>query len=635
MFRHDLGTVLKKELERIIKETYDTTVDFFPELPPRLDMGDVAFSCALPLARVARAAPRAVAEKLLQDFKPGSLVSRIDIAGPGYLNVFLARSEYLKYLGRARFSSESVGDKVIVEHTNINPNKAAHIGHLRNAIIGDTLARCLAFAGYRTEIQNYIDDTGVQVADVVAGLLYLEERTWESIIQTETRPDFYTWDLYARVNRIYDDEPDRKNWRGEVLHRIEEGNNEVAELASKVASTMMDCHIQTMERLGIRYNLLPRESDILRLGFWQDAFELLKKTGKIFFARDGEFSGCWVMDLKETGEPDKILVRSNGTLTYVAKDIAYQMWKFGLLGKDFYYSRRLGYPSGNILWQTESQNPSDTGSHPSFGRGNKVYNVIDARQSYLQKVVRESLRVCGFSSQAEQSIHFAYEMVTLSEKFAAEMGFTDAGGVTMSGRKGLGVKADDLLDTVEKKSYQEVKNRHPELDDEELVDLGKKIAVAAVKFFNLKYGVNKVIAFDLEEALSFEGDSGPYLQYSVVRAASILKKLKAAGRPFQSETIDWDIVTRSDIDDDAWIVVRTCGELPEVVRYALESLDLSAVARFALDLSALFHHFYHTSPILQESDEGLFHMRLAVLLLFIRTETLVLDLMGIEVPDRM
>ncbi|HPR62641.1 MAG TPA: arginine--tRNA ligase [Thermoanaerobaculia bacterium] len=632
MFRRDLGEWIRKHLVEVTESRWGVRDLPGPELPPQVSMGDLAYSAAMSLARFARKAPRAIAEDLVQHVPAHPMVRNIEVAGAGYLNVFLNRTAYLKFLLTAPYSSPLRDEKVVVEHTNINPNKAAHIGHLRNAILGDTLFRILSYSGCRVEVQNYIDDTGVQVADVVAGLLHLEDRTWDEIERTEKKIDFYTWDLYARVSRHYDDYPEDKSWRGEVLRHVEEGENEVARLAAKVAATMVSCHLATMNRLGIRYHLLPRESDIIRLGFWSDAFERLRASTSVYFAEEGEHSGCWVMDLSAANEPDKILVRSNGTVTYVAKDIAYQMWKFGLLGKDFQYCEHSRYADGWVVWRTASEGD---GKSPGFGGAVRVFNVIDARQSYLQKVVKESLRVCGFEKEAENSVHFAYEMVALSEKCARDMGYGEEGMTGISGRKGLGVKADDLLDVLELKCKDEVRRRHPDLDEENLEILARQISSAAVKFFNLKFGVNKVIAFDFDEALNFEGDSGPYLQYGVVRARSILGKLAETGRPWKLDDLNPDLVSSAPVEDEVWDLVRACGELPEAVDGALRTLDLSILARYALDLSSKFHRFYHTSPLLQETDESLYQMRLAVVHLFIRVQTETLALMGIDVPERM
>ena len=427
-------------------------------------------------------------------------------------------------------------EKVIIEHTNINPNKAAHIGHLRNAILGDTFVRMLRAAGRNVEVQNYIDNTGVQVADVVAGMLHLPAMWLEAEARNPGRFDYQCWDLYAAVSKYYDEHPDALAWRRDVLHAIEAGDGEAAKKAHDIADKIVEAHLATMYRLNIEYDVLPRESEILHLKFWAQAFELLKERKAIYFETEGKNNGCWVMPASafkssDDEEDSKVIVRSNGTVTYVGKDIAYQLWKFGLLGKDFYYRKWHTYPDGHEVWASTSEPPSDRSGSPAFGHGARVYNVIDSRQSYLQDVVVAGLRALGFEKQAEASIHFSYEMVALSPRTCIEMGIELSDEdkkkpyVEVSGRKGLGVKADDLIDKLIEKALEEVTSRHAEDPEAKRKQVATKIAVGALRYFMLKYTRNSVIAFDFAEALSFTGETGVYVQYAAVRAGKILGKL--------------------------------------------------------------------------------------------------------------
>ena len=505
------------------------------EQPRQSDFGEMAVPAAFQLAKQLRQAPRKIAAELAAEIGPIEGVAAVEVAGNGYVNIRLDRGA----LGAALLRGESeeaapAGEKVIVEHTNINPNKAAHIGHLRNATLGDTFVRMLRARGQRVEVQNYIDNTGVQVADVVVGFHYLKNQTPEDVkallADPSVRFDYYCWDLYARTSSYYKDHPEALEWRSATLHAIEAGAGELAELAHLVADAVVEAHLATMLRLGVEYDVLPRESEILHLQFWASAFELLKERQAIYRETEGKNAGCWVMPgLSEEG---KVIVRSDGTVTYVGKDIAYQLWKFGLLGKDFYYRPLHTYADGRVLWVTTGE-PAETA--PQFGHGSRVYNVIDARQSYLQDVVVAGLRGLGYTAQADQSVHFSYEMVALSPRCCAELGIPLSEEdrarpyVEVSGRKGLGVKADDLMDTLIAKALEEVASRHAEASAEEQKRVAGQIAIGALRYFLLKFTRTSVIAFDFQEALSFEGETGPYLQYAAVRARNILRKLEERG----------------------------------------------------------------------------------------------------------
>ncbi|MGH9336168.1 MAG: arginine--tRNA ligase, partial [Vicinamibacteria bacterium] len=526
-------------LREAVRSKYGVTLEreVASDRPPRVELGDLAFPIAFELARVAKTAPRKIAEELKTSLSGVEGVVRVDVAGAGYLNVFFDRALYVRSFLEARERQAPRG-KVIVEHTNINPNKAAHIGHLRNAALGDSFVRTLGFRGENVEVQNYIDDTGVQVADVVVGFLHLENKSPAEVkaIAARGRFDYYCWDLYARVSDFYAFDRERLRLREKTLKAIEEGEAPEGPLGAFIAEKIVRYHIDTMARIDVRYDLLPWESDILRLKFWQRAYELLKERKAIRLASSGKNQGCWVMDLgdddeeaTEEGQADeKVIVRSNGTVTYVGKDIAYQMWKLGLLDRQFGFRSFHEYPDGKLVWSTAAQ--SSEGA-PDFGKGDRVYNVIDVRQSYLQQVVQKGVALLASEEARERSHHFSYEMVALTPATCRELGFPVSPEeekkpyLEVSGRKGLGVKADDLLDALEEKAGLEVAKRNPDLDPEVRKEVSSAIARGALRYFMIKYTKNKVIAFDFGEALSFDGDSGPYVQYAAVRGAKILDKL--------------------------------------------------------------------------------------------------------------
>jgi arginyl-tRNA synthetase len=636
------------------------------ELPPNRALGDMAVPVAFQLARTLRKAPKAIAQEIAQALGTPAGVSRVEAASNGYLNLYLDRAGFFIPRVQGHVAAASIApEKTVVEHTAINPNKAAHIGHLRNAALGDTLARVLRFRGTPVEVQNYIDDTGVQVADVIVGFRELERKTLDEIrlIADTTRFDYYCWDLYARVTEWYDEDKAHLAVRAAVLHDLEHGGNDVSSIGALVVERIVGAHLRTMARLNIGYDLLTYEGDIIRLHFWARTFEILKKQGSVFLQTAGKLAGCWVMRIEEDGgvtdgvpgSPDdddareKVIVRSNGVVTYVGKDIANQFWKFGLLGLDFRYTPREAQSGGRPLWSTTSGDPNPAA--PAFGHAARIYNVIDSRQMYLQALLSQALRTLGHPREAERSIHFSYEMVALSHSTARELGYETAAEradakkpfVEVSGRKGLGVKIDDLLDLLTDKAAVEVGKRNPELSADDCRRTASQIAVAAIRYFMLKFSRGKLIVFDIEEALSFEGETGPYLQYAVVRANNILHKLREREGLEAADVIaalgdtpaDELTVSTDDGAHDLWAVVFEASRLDEVVEQTVRALEFSVLAKYAFGLAQLFNAFYHRYPILSEEQPDRKRWRAAGVA-YVRAQlTRTLDLMGIDVPSRM
>jgi arginyl-tRNA synthetase len=622
------------------------------QAPPRLAMGDLATPLCLELAKALKRKPREIAETMINGLDLPMFVQSVTIEGAGYLNFRFDRGAFTAaHIRNVMNPGSPTGERVIVEHTNINPNKAAHIGHLRNAVLGDTYVRCMKWLGHRVETQNYIDDTGVQVADVVVAFQHLEPKTLAEvramIDDPNVRFDYYCWDVYSKMASYYAAHPEAQEWRRNTFHDIERHAGETFEFASMIARAIVKLHIATMLRLGITYDLLPKESDIINLHFWDRAFELLKASGAVVQETEGKSKDCWVMKLDESAEfegmnePDKILVRSNGTVTYTGKDIAYQLWKFGLLDRTFNFREFSKYPDGHVLWETTSSDGSPDAPH--FGGAQKVVNVIDVRQSYLQKVVKEGVRQLGHAREAENSIHYSYEMVAITPGTAKALGIDvseeDAKKpyLEMSGRKGLGVKADDLLDTLQTKAAESVREGRGEgLTGEEIEQLGRQIAVAALRYFMLKYGRNKVIAFDFNEALTFEGDSGPYLQYSTVRVENIFRKMAERGVDARLDDASLDDLTLTEgLTDEMWELVRLSAELPAAIRRATDALELSIITHDLFVLAQKFNSFYHKYPILNEKDPAERQRRAVCVEVFRQTMTATLGLLGIPVPERM
>lgn len=654
---------LREALARHIQEKYGVELPIALERPPKIEMGEAASPVCFELAKRLKRAPRQIAQEIANGLGKIEAIARVEVAGGGYLNAFFDRTAFWEALRQAESKrparSAQGTEKIIVEHTSINPNKAAHIGHVRNSVLGDTMVRVLRHAGNRVQIQNYIDNTGVQVADVVIGLLQMEKVTpvWVKNRAMEPKFDYYCWDLYAKATHFFaEDKARAEKLRGATLRAIEEGKGEDAEVAQVVADAIVTCHLRTMARLDIQYDLLARESEILHLHFWDAAFDMLKKSGAIQLATSGKMAGCWILpwkeevkEVKEKNEEaeddenmqDKIIVRSNGTVTYVGKDIAYQLWKFGLLGKDFHYRKWPNAPGGHTVWATTSDKNDPEAPH--FGEpAATVYNVIDARQAYLQKVVGMGLQALGYGKAAERSIHLSYEIVALTPRCAAEMGYELSPEearkpyVEVSGRKGFGVKADDLLDKLEAATLAEVRQRHAEMSAGEQKRTAHAIAVGALRFFLLKFTRSSIIAFDFKDALNFEGETGPYCQYAVVRIRGIRRKGAEAGATNIEVIAEKVGQFLAEADGNGlWQLLGAAGSLDYAVDAAIATQEPAFVAKYAFQLAQEFNNFYHKHHILTEADEQkrAFLLRLSEL---VEAQMVrALSLMGIEAPEKM
>jgi arginyl-tRNA synthetase len=682
----ELQKALRERVRAAALEKYGVELEqIASEVPPRTELGDLAFPIAFELAKRIKQAtgekrnPRAIAEELRLELEAVEGVARVEVAGAGYLNLFFDRAQLLARLAPASDEGDAARSqgvapertKRMVEHTSVNPNKAAHIGHLRNSVIGDTFVRILRARGESVEVHNYIDNTGVQVADVVVGFVHLEKMSLEDVraldasLKEDYPFDYYCWDLYARVGLFYrNGDPDAKEdpelleLRTETLHALEEGTSATARLADYVATRIVNCHLDTVARLGITYDLLPRESEVLHF-LWEHAFERMKESGAIRFEMEGRNKGCWVMPMEthegsEEHEADKVIVRSNGTVTYTGKDIAYQLWKLGQVDLNFNFKTFRKRSDGHTIWTTTSYTDEAAPDAPHFGGGATVYNVIDSRQSYPQEVVKRGVAAIAPQVGEGASVHLSYEMVALSPAAAEELGIelsTEEKSrtfVEMSGRRGLGVKADDLIDRLEENEFKEVEERHPDSPDEVKREVAHILAVSALRYFLLKWTRNSVIVFDFKEAQSTRGESGPYCLYAAVRANSIFRKLQTgeleeAQGLIHAATDDGDAPARvarvfeGEIGGEIWSLFMLAARLPEALAQAATQAEPSHLAKYTFQLAQAFNFFYNRDEnrILEEKDAT----RRAVLIFvtdFVRKQlTSSLDTLGIEVPERM
>jgi arginyl-tRNA synthetase len=663
---------LLARIQAILLAKYNITLmNLVVEQPPSIALGELALPVAFELAKRLRKAPRAIATELAAELtaalalKEPQLegITSVEVAGAGYLNIRLDRTAAVRRIAADQHADIGGPGFRLVEHTSINPNKAAHIGHLRNAILGDTFQRLLRpdnyKRGYEVGVQNYIDNTGVQVADVVVGLVHLEGKNLAStrellteLLETNQRIDFYCWDLYARVSQWYTADSEqtaaRKQIRLDTLHALEAGNNETAEMADLIATAILRRHLETMQRLSIEYDFLPRESEILSLHFWDAARTLMIERGVLYQETEGKNKGCWVMRRagSEAGQGDgpdedaKIIVRSNGTVTYVGKDIAYHLWKFGLLpGKDFGYKKFYEYPI-HTCWISTTQGETP---HPFFGHADHIYNVIDSRQNDPQNNVIAALRGMGYTEAADNYTHFSYEMVALTPRCAIELGYTlsdeDRGKsyIEVSGRKGFGVKADDLLDRLIAAAKSEVDTRHPEIESAERLTIATQIAVGALRYFMLRFTRNTVIAFDFKDALSFEGETGPYVQYAIVRAANIFRKANTTEAESLAAitTLDLGNLLDSEEGSSLWETWLLASKLTLLIEQCIATAEPAYLAKYAFQLAQQFNNFYHRHHVLHETDPTRKALLLATAAVAQREMTRALGYLGIEAPPIM
>jgi arginyl-tRNA synthetase len=708
LYRH-LQRRLADAVRDFLRGAYSLELDSIViEQPPKVELGEYALPLAFELAKKLRKPPRKIAEEIVAGLGAVEGFDKLEVAGAGYLNARVNRATMAAALAVGQNPPADIPPgKILVEHTSINPNKAAHIGHLRNAILGDTFVRLLRYAGREVDIQNYIDNTGVQVADVVVGFTHIEKKSRAEIEALTRQPhfDYYCWDLYARVSQWYGEgnEKNKENLqvRAQTLHSIEDASSETAAIAELISTAVLRRHLETMDRLDIEYDFLPRESEILHLHFWDAAFTKLKEAGVLTFEAEGKNKGCWIMrragttrggtgdsPVQATTEADdldavltnigtnsaldalspdqiseedqKVIVRSNGTVGYVGKDIAYHMWKFGLLGRDFSYRKFYRYPNDHDCWiSTTPDDEAAEKKHPHFGDVAEIYNVIDARQSEAQSTVIEALRGLGHKAVADHYTHFSYEMVALTPRCAAELGYALSDEdkarsyIEVSGRKGFGVKADDLLDQLIASAKKEVDSRHPQISEPERESIATQIAIGALRYFMLKYTKQSVIAFDFKDALSFEGETGPYAQYAVVRATSIFKKAGLDPDSFATpvETgaspipparsaaavpaADMTEFLNGEAADEFWALWLAAAQTSHVIDKCIATTEPAYLAKHVFQLAQLFNAFYHRHPILSEPDEKRKQFLLATVAVVRRELIATLGVMGITVPPVM
>jgi len=623
MLKQQLIDHLKEALQHLFQThqlEWDEQLQIHVEQPQLPEHGDLSTNVAMQLARVFRKSPLQIADELVSQLRTSSsflhLIDQVEVVKPGFINFFFnwnalsqtVETEYQFPLNRAQ-------QKVVIEHTSINPNKAAHIGHLRNACIGDTMARLYRFAGYNVEVHNYIDDLGNQLADTVVGLLHIP------LANKHHRFGDYCWDLYAEVNQAYQTQPDLKKKREEVLHQLEEGDNNIAWQGYLVAEKIVREQLQEMAEFDIHYDLLIWESDIVREGFWDQAFHLLKQSDRFVKETTGPLAGCWILKQADDDESDanhiqdKVLVRSNGILTYTAKDIAYHLWKFGLLKTDFAYQ-----PFQEQLWTTARSGIVKS----TYGRADRVLNVIDQRQEYPQQMVKEALQAVGWEEQADKLHHISYGVVSLSPATAERLGIDTSdqkASYTMSGRQGIGIKISELIEQMEK-VIEEKRTRKSGISSRE-------IAIAAIRYYLLRFGLKTEIVFDLDQATEVTGNTGVYLLYSYTRGFNILKKAdtEVIQKPAQ--------IKRKDFHPFELALLRHMITWQDTLESALKDAAPNYICNYAYELCSFFNQFYVECPVNKEENEQKRAFRLWLTKTYLQNLGEALTILGLPKPTEM
>ena len=619
---------IENNLNKVLSDLSISNVAFSVE-PAKPGFGNVSSNVSFLLAKQLKKSPQYIAEMLSEKYShcTNTLVLKTEAHPSGYLN-FFANWDKLTQLILSESFLDTFGDvdigknsTIVVEHTSVNPNKALHIGHIRNIIIGDIISRILKKANYKVNTLNYIDDSGLQVADIIMGFKYFG---FDQEPPNGKKFDHYCGDdVYVKTTKKYETDSSLEDVRKNILKELENGDSETAKFADKITRKVLAGQLETCWNLDVSYNCLNFESQIIRSGLWDKIFENLKEMNLIEFENEGKNEGCWVIR-GEGKEEDKVIVRSNGTATYIAKDIPYAAWKLGLLEDPFNYEQYgKEQPSSQILWQTTLNNSNPVSQNFT---GEKVVTVIDSRQARLQKIITSLMG--KFKSIPDAYVHLGYESVTLSSETAKTLGLeTDGKQAQMSGRKGLYVSADSVYDLLKEKTKEETLRRHPEMDSNEIEKIAHYVSVGTLRYEMIKQDLDKVITFDLIKSLSLEGDTATYIQYAYARASRILEK---SGR-VPSIDVDFSLL----IEDSELDLIKNIGLFNLQVRDAVNNLSPKVIARYCHDLAVSFNSFYEKSKVLDLGDENLENSRLCLVNSFKITLEKVLNLLGIKTPDRM
>jgi len=619
---------IKNNLKKILDDLSISDVNFSVEVA-KPGFGDVSSNIAFLLAKELKKNPKEITQMLFEKYSQCSstLVLKTEAHPSGYLNFFadwtklsklILSESYLDTFGDVDIGNNS---NIIVEHTSVNPNKALHIGHIRNIVVGDTVSRILTKANYHVHVLNYIDDSGLQVADIIVGFKHFK---FDEEPPNGKKFDHYCGDdVYVKTTQKYELDSSLEEIRKNTLKELEDGNSETAAFGDMITRKVLAGQLETCWNLNVSYDCLNFESQIIRSGLWSKIFEKLKEMGLIEFENEGKNAKCWVIR-GDNNEDDKVIVRSNGTATYIAKDIPYAAWKLGLLDDPFYYQKYdANQPNSKTLWQTSLNNDAAT---PQNFTAQKVITVIDSRQERLQKIITTLME--KFNSIPNSYVHLGYESVTLSSDTAKTLGLeTDGKQAQMSGRKGVYVSADSVCELLKQKITEETKKRHPEMEDSEIEKIAQSVSIGTLRYEMIKQDLDKIITFDLAKSLSLEGDTAPYIQYAYARASRILEK--SGIKP--TTDVDFSLLEeKSELN-----LLKTIGLFNLQVRDAANNFAPKVIARYCHDLAVAFNSFYEHVKVLDSDNDELKSSRICLVNSFNITLEKALNLLGISAPNRM
>lgn len=614
-------------IEKIIEEQDWPKLSFVVEIA-KSNFGDVTCNVSFLIAKHLKKKPYDIAKIILEKYQPflGTYVKKVDAHKSGFLNFFANYSRLNEIILKAS-SIEDYGfvdigkkTKLVVEHTSVNPNKALHIGHVRNIIIGDSIARILQKANYDVRILNYVDDSGLQVADIIVGFKF---GGFSEDPPSNQKFDQYCGDVvYVKTTEKYSSNPDLEETRKKILQELEKEKSEIAQFADKITKKVLAEQLKTCWNFSVTYDCLNFESQIIRSGLWSQIFEKMKDMKLIELEKEGKNANCWIIK-GENNEEDKVLVRSNGTATYIAKDIPYAAWKLGILQDPFNYTHYTKQENEKILWQTTLEKSS----YPKQDfTGEKVITVIDSRQKRLQKIITNLM--AKFKSNEQAYVHLAYESVTLSSDTAKQLGIDTGGKQTqMSGRKGLYVNANLVYDMLKTKIIQETRKRNLEMSEDDVMHIAHQVAVGTLRYEMIKQDLDKIITFDLTKSMSLEGDTAPYIQYTHARSSRILEK--AGFSP--NFDASFELLT----DEFEIQLLKQIGIFDLQVKDAANNFSPKVIAKYCYRLAVAFNAFYEHVKVLDIKNDSLTNVRLCLVASFQSTLTKALNLLGIEAPSRM
>lgn len=631
-FINEANEAVKFSLKKldIKNETFNLTE------PTRDEFGDLSCNIAFLLTKELQKSPQAIASMLVEQYNQfhnetysnQSYISSVVAHESGYINfqanLALIGKEVISHILKNDVSRMDIGKgkKVIIEHTSVNPNKALHVGHLRNVAIGDTMYRILRDTNYDVRVLNYVDDSGLQVADILVGFLFLKF----PVTPPNRNIKFDTYcgnEIYVKVNELYEKDPTLIEKRKSLLKKLEEGDPQINLFASEITSKVLKDQLRTCWRMKARYDLLNFESHIIISKLWEKTFERMRNENIIIKETEGENAGCWVFGSDVEGT--KIIVRSDGTATYIAKDIPYALLKVGALEDQFKYQVFLKQWDNTTLWSSTTDDLKET-NQPNFFPAEDSITVIDNRQTRLQKIIKEILN--KFESNSNRYMHLGYGPVLLSNRTAKDLGMEseDQKSVQMSGRKGVFVDADFVLDTLYRKAKEETIKRNSEITGKDLERTSEEIAISAMRYSLIKNDLEKELKFDMIDSLSLDGNSGPYLQYAYARCCRLIEKSKT-----NSFSGDASILT----DPIEYRLIKHLSKYAISIEDTINNMEPKLIALYAYELATMFNLFYEKLPILKESDAEISRARVSLVEAIRKILKIFISFVGITPLERM